>query len=166
MADEITVAAHDLGLREAHAQRIAQVAVRQYTSFRSMPERDVAGVLMVGYLRRIERDGVTQQEADLLLLNDLRRVSAQIRRFMFPLLRLNEVRMAVILHLAFVLGADAVKAMKALWDALRAEDYETAADVMLLSDWPTQVGRDLDERRRAVDLVRMMRTGHNKRAPK
>jgi hypothetical protein len=37
---------------------------------------------------------------------------------------------------------------------------------MLLSDWPTRVGHDDSERRRAVDLVRMMRTGvMKKQAP-
>jgi len=158
--------AHTLAMREAHAQRLAESLYKQYSPFRSMPARDAAGVLMLGFDRRVERDGISRVEADYLLANDVRKVLISLRGLLWGVQDLCEIRQAVIANVAMVLGLDRVRAMHGLWDALRRRDYIEAADQILLSDWPTHVGHTLDERRRAIALCNAMRTGVLRGLPK
>lgn len=66
---------------------------------------------------------------------------------------LDEVRQAVVADMAFNLGVDGVSAFRNMWAAIRARDWERAAEEMLNSLWARQVGV------RAARLAEMMRTG-------
>jgi hypothetical protein len=157
--------AHEQELREAHAQRLAETLVKRHAIFNSLPARDAAGILMLGFERRIERDGISRTEADFMLANDVRRTITALRGLFWGLPRLNEARQAVIINVAIVLGGETVRSMHSLWGALKREDYSEAADLILLSEWPALVGKTLAERRRAVDLVNTMRSGALGRIP-
>lgn len=152
-------------MREAHSQRLAESLVKQYSPFRSIPARDAAGVMMLGFDRRIERDGITRVEGDFMLANDVRKTMACLRGLFWGLPNLGEARQAVMLNVAFVLSVEKVRTMASLWGALKREDYNEAADQILLSEWPALVGQSLVERRRAIDLVNAMRTGVLRRHP-
>jgi hypothetical protein len=146
-------------MREAHAQRLAEALVRQYSPFRSIPARDAAGILMLGFDRRIERDGITRAEGDYLLANDVRHLMRALRGLFWGLPNLCEARQAVMLNVAHLLGIEKVRTLHGLWGALKREDYGEAADQILLSEWPSLVGDSVAERRRAIELVNVMRTG-------
>jgi lysozyme len=144
---------------EANAQRIASVAIQRYEPLRLLPHRVAADILMLGYRRNISRDGISQTEADVLLFNDVQTLMAQIRPQTFPLMnQLNDSRLAVVLHLAFMLGVQELQSLEPFWDAIRDNDFERAADEMMLSEWPERFENESD-RRRALELVSMMRTG-------
>ena len=150
---------HQFALREAHAQRLAEALIKQYAPVRSVPARDAAGVLMLDFDRRIERDGISRAEADFLLANDVRKTMQALRDLFWGVPDLSEARQAVIANVAFLLTVEKVRAMHALWAALKRHDYDEAADLILLSEWPALVGDSIAARRRALDLMNTMRTG-------
>lgn len=153
------IEAQAIELAEANAQKIASVAIKRYEPLRLIPDRVAAGMLMLGYRRNIEEQGITQVEADVMLFNDVQDVMAKIRPQTFPLMsRLNDARLAVVLHLAFVMGVDEVRSLDGFWNAIRSNDFEGASEELMLSEWPERFVSDND-RRRALDLVATMRTG-------
>jgi len=64
------------------------------------------------------------------------------------------VRQRVLLDMAFNLGISGLLKFKRTLKAIRAKQYEKAAEMMLDSRWATQVGQ------RAKRLSKMMATGH------
>lgn len=154
-----------LHMREQHAAEIAAGQIKRYAMFSRMPVKDAAGALVIGYERKLSVVGLSEAEADILLKNDIHAAIAAIRLKTFGLPKLSEPRLAVVAHLALLLGAPLVQTLTEFWRALRAEDYEAAADEMLLSVWPRLIGNEARDKQRALDLVFMMRTG-NVRPPR
>lgn len=59
---------------------------------------------------------------------------------------------AIIINMTFNMGPGRVKKFRKMWEAIRDEDWDAAADEMLDSRWATQVGP------RATRLAKNMRT--------
>lgn len=148
--------------RERHAIDLAAEQIKRYAIFNRVPTKDTAGVLVVGYERKIGVVGVSEEEADVMLRNDLRDVMRALRQNAFGSPLLSEARLAVVAHLCLLLGVEPVRALVEFWRAVKAEDYETAADEMMLSAWPRFIGNDMRDKQRALDLVFMMRTGQTR----
>ena len=114
---------------------------------------DTVGVPTIGVGRNLKDKGISQQEADLMLDNDLSEYSAAVL-INFPwAMGLTEVRRAVLTNMAFNLGIKGLKKFKKMLAAAENGDYEKAAEEMLDSDWATQVGD------RAVRLANQMASG-------
>jgi lysozyme len=120
---------------------------------RLKPYRCTAGKLTIGVGRNLDDMGITEDEARLLLRNDIARVEAECRRE-FPWFgALDEVREAVVLNMVFNLGITKFKGFVNTIADISAGNYESAASRMLQSLWARQVGN------RALRLAEMMRTG-------
>lgn len=145
--------------RNDHAQHLAAAQIKRYALFHQLPVPDLAGNILLGWGRKLNLRPLTQREADYMLASDIRDTFEAINAHVFPLLRIDEARLSVVIHLCVLLGVENVKAMGEFWTAMRVEDYETAADQMLLGLWPRFVGNDLRDKERAVDIVHTMRTG-------
>lgn len=150
--------------RERHAIDLAAEQIKRYAIFNRVPTKDAAGILVVGYERKIGIVGVSEQEADMMLRHDLGDVIRAIRANVFGAPLLSEARLAVVAHLCLLLGVDQVKSLADFWRAMKEEDYEAAADEMMLSAWPRFIGNDARDKQRALDLVFMMRTGRTRPA--
>ncbi|WP_334029665.1 glycoside hydrolase family protein [Alteromonas sp. P256] len=110
------------------------------------------GYLTIGVGRNLETNGITQEESDFLLANDLSRVEKQVRKHI-RLHGLNDARIAVLINMAFNLGINGLRKFKKTLAYIEQGDFETASTEMLDSKWRNQVGY------RAIQLAEQLRTG-------
>lgn len=107
---------------------------------RLKPYTDSTGHLTIGYGRDLTDDGISQAEASNLLLNDMTAAVSDLQRT-FPFVQtLDSVRQVVLAAMCFNMGVGALAGFRDMWAALRAGDYNAAAEAMLASEWATQVG--------------------------
>ena len=97
----------------------------------------------IGVGRNVAKDGlgISQEEAEFMLMNDIERVEKEIKNF--PIEHLNEARRAIIIDMAFNMGI--TRFNPTMWakmfTALANEDYGTASKEMLDSNWARQTKR-------------------------
>lgn len=120
---------------------------------RLRPYRDAVGVLTIGYGRNLDDVGITQEEAEHLLTNDVVKVTRDCERFFAFWPRLSDVRQRVLANMVFNIGIGRVLGFRKMLAALEHQDWDDAATEMLDSKWAGQVGA------RADRLALMMRTG-------
>jgi lysozyme len=126
--------------------------LERHEGLRLKPYRDTVGKLTVGYGRNLEDVGISRDEADFMLDNDIDQVERQLDT-VDEYRDLNDVRQTVIANMAFNLGFAGLMGFKNMWSAIDRRDWDRAADEMLNSKWARQVGV------RAVELSEIMRTG-------
>lgn len=129
--------------------------VKQSEGLKLQPYRDSLGFLTIGFGRLIDPakgGGISPDEAEYLLANDLKRAERQCESLP-AYLDLSPVRQAVLIELCFNMGLDGLQKFKRMFGALVQQDYEHAASEMMASKWSGQVGA------RAVRLARQMQTG-------
>ncbi len=116
------------------------------------PYRDTVGKLTIGVGRNLDDEGITKEEALILLNNDITRLIKQLT--LIPSFsQLSEPRQRVIVEMAFNLGLEGLMKFKDMWKAIEHKDWESAAKEMSDSLWAKQVGQ------RAVRLITEMRLG-------
>ena len=118
------------------------------------PYRCTGGKLSIGVGRNLDDRGITEAEAQLMLSNDIDDFADRLKREIPWMAELSPVRQRVLLDMAFNLGISGLLKFKRTLKAIRAKQYEKAAEMMLDSRWATQVGQ------RAKRLSKMMATGH------
>ena len=127
--------------------------VSQHEGLRLKPYRDSVGIWTIGYGRNLQDVGIRQDEARLMLENDLT-VAMNDARFLFDdFAALTPNRQRVLVDMAFNLGRTRLAGFKAMWAALERGDFHAAAAEMKDSRWARQVGN------RADRLARMMKEG-------
>jgi len=130
--------------------RSASELIARHEGCRLKPYKDTLGVLTIGYGRNLEH-GVTRDEADMLMRNDLRRVRVAAEKHEW-FGGLSEVRQAVVLDMIFQLGAKGFSKFKKTRAKIAAKDFDEAADEMVRSVWARE-----QTPTRAKRLARMMR---------
>lgn len=120
------------------------------------PYRCTAGHLTIGIGRNLDDRGITEDEARFLCQNDVDIVEQELTRKFPFIVGFGDVRIRVLLDMAFNLGVPRLSAFSNMWGALEEGDYKQAAVEMLDSRWARQVGR------RATNLSQMMETGEDK----
>ena len=119
------------------------------------PYEDHLGYLTIGYGRLIDpeiKGGISESEAEMLLMNDLVAFMDAAKSYSWYD-SLDAVRKAVIVNMLFNLGQPRFNKFVAMHEALKAQNYATAAAEMLDSRWAKQV------KGRAKELAEQMRTG-------
>jgi len=111
---------------------------------------DSVGKLSIGVGRNLEDVGLSDDEIDYLLENDMRRAVRDASSLSYWD-SLSDVRKLVVADLCFNLGMSRFKGFVKANAALARGDWEAAADEMVDSKWYTQVGR------RAKKLIFAMR---------
>lgn len=129
--------------------------IRQLTlheGLRLKPYHCTAGKLSIGIGRNLDDVGISKDEAEYLLKNDINKIlrSAQTLPFWD---KLSDNRKLVVLDMAFNLGWDGLMAFKNTLKAMGEGRYHDAANGMLASKWASQVNG------RAVTLAQMMEKG-------
>ena len=115
--------------------------------------KDSVGVNTIGVGRNLDANGISEDEAMLMLSNDLRRTERELEAFSFARY-LNEPRRIALCSMLFNLGLSRFTRFKLMIAALEAKSWDAAAQEMLNSKWADQVGT------RATELATIMRTGH------
>lgn len=120
---------------------------------RHLPYKCPADKLTIGFGRNIEDRGISEAEADILLLNDLNDAAVELRKVITGWTELDDARRLALINMAYNLGVPRLLGFKKMLSALAKHDYNTAADEMLDSKWASQVGK------RAQELAMQVRTG-------
>ena len=108
--------------------------------------------LTIGVGRNLEDVGISEAEAEYLLMNDLSRFMKMANEFDWYA-GLNDARKAVIISMLFNLGRGGFNKFLKFKQALAEGDHLTASREMLDSRWAKQV------KGRAVELSKQMETG-------
>ena len=122
---------------------------------RLKPYRDTVGKLTIGCGRNLDDVGITQDEAMLLLQNDIRKAYADLTTALPWVQTLDDVRQNVLINMTFNMGIGGLLRFKNTLGMIQRHEYNQAASAMLQSLWATQVGA------RAKRLADQMRTGSN-----
>lgn len=120
---------------------------------RLMPYRDTVGKLTVGVGRNLDDVGISESEADFMLMSDVGRAEGGLDSKIPWWRTLDETRQRVLLNMAFNMGIDGLLGFKNTLAAVKAGEWSKAADGMLDSKWAAQVGQ------RAVRLAKLMKEG-------
>ena len=115
-----------------------------------------ANKITIGVGRNIDPQGgigLSDDEIDYLLANDIARVSDELYTAFWWFDELDQNRQEAIINLCFNLGLPRLKKFKKALYAMSDDDYDTAANEFMDSRWADQVGQ------RAYEVTEMIRTG-------
>ena len=114
-----------------------------------------AGYETIGVGRNIAESGLglSDDEVEYLLNNDIERVRQELtdNYFWFP--ALNEARQDAMIDICFNLGLTRLRGFVNALEAMSREQFDVAADEFMDSRWATQVGN------RANEITEMIRVG-------
>lgn len=141
------------------ADRAALVSMlKRHEGVRLMPYKDSRGLLTIGCGRNIEARGITSDESDFLLNNDIDLCVRGLGKNYPWFADLDAARSMALIDLAFNLGLAGLAAFTKFLAAMARTDYENAADELRASAWYSQVGV------RGPEIVSMIRGGVRKAA--
>lgn len=106
---------------------------------RLKPYRCTANKLTIGYGRNLEDVGISEKEAEYLLMNDLGVAEKEAKKFDY-FERLNQPRKNVIIEMVLNMGFVKVGQFKKMAEAIRNGNFEEAGEQMIDSNWAKQVG--------------------------
>lgn len=129
--------------------------IKKHEGLRLKPYRCTAGKLTIGYGRNLEDNGITEEEAHFLLMNDLEKSWDECCKAFSWISKMDKIRQGVIVELCFNMGLGRLRGFKKMLAACERGDYETASVEMLDSLWARQVGQ------RAKTLANIMKGTDN-----
>jgi len=114
-----------------------------------------AGYETIGVGRNIAESGLglSDDEIDYLLANDIKRVREELTDSYFWFPAMNEARQDALVDISFNLGQTRLRGFVKAIEAMSREQFDIAADEFMDSKWATQVGN------RAIQVTEMIRTG-------
>ena len=129
-------------------------SIKRHEGLRLFPYNDTTGHLSIGYGRNLTSNGISTQEAEIMLKSDI-----GAARDYFDLLPLevrrkcNQAREDILVEMIFQLGYMGVLKFKRMLGAIQAGDFERASKEMLMSRWFQQTSS------RCRELSEIMRNG-------
>lgn len=126
--------------------------IKKHEGLRLKPYVDSMGKLTIGYGRNLVDRGITQDEAEYLLENDIDLALEDASDTFDWFSSLSVVRQDVVVSMIFNLGLGGFLGFKKAIEALSKGDFETASNEILSSGWASQVGF------RAHKLAEMLRS--------
>ncbi|WP_144395655.1 glycoside hydrolase family protein [Pleionea sediminis] len=117
--------------------------------FRAYPYECTAGKVTIGYGRNLEDVGISQDEAESLLTNDMNKAINDLSLFNW-FNKLNDNRKRAFSNMVFNLGLTRFLKFKHMLSAIERGDFTTAAYEARNSRWYRQVGRRAE---RIVSLI-------------
>ena len=127
--------------------------LKRHEGIELKPYQDTVGKWTIGVGRNLDDIGISEQEAEMLLLNDIKEAERQLITTMPWTQELDEVRFSALLNLVFNVGIGTASKFVNAMGLLKDEKYDMAADEFLQSKWARQVGN------RAIEVTDQIRTG-------
>ena len=127
--------------------------LKRHEGLRLKPYKCTADKLTIGIGRNLEDVGISEQEAEMLLQNDIQEAVNQLKERFPWTLELDEVRFAALINFTFNVGIGTVSKFKNAMALLKAKNYDMAAEEFLNSRWAKQVGQ------RSQEVAEQIRTG-------
>lgn len=125
----------------------------RHESLELKPYKCTSDKLTIGIGRNLEDVGISEEEAKILLMNDLARVDAQLEKMMPWSSQLDTVRYEGLMNFVFNVGIGTASKFVNAMGQLKDGNYDMAATELLDSRWAKQVGQ------RAVEVAEQIRTG-------
>lgn len=119
--------------------------------YRRFPYRCTAGKLTIGIGRNLQSNGLSREEAEYLLNNDISKVIADLRRLFREFDSFPESVQRVLINMRFQLGPGTFRQFRRFRTACRRHKWRKAAREMINSRWYRQTPN------RAKRLVNIMR---------
>lgn len=119
---------------------IARKSLKEHEGFRAKVYQCPAGKNTIGYGRNLDDRGITLEEAEMLLDNDIIECVKDLSTFPWWN-NLTDVRQAALIDMRFNLGPSRFRSFKQMLRALDMGDYTEAAHQVLNSNYAKQVGR-------------------------
>lgn len=123
---------------------------------RLFPYTDTRGRLTIGFGRNLTDSGISQSEAADMLTNDMTKAASDLQQTFPFVMTLDSTRFIVLACMVFNMGIGRLANFAKMWTAVRASDWQQAAEEMLNSEWAEQVGA------RATRLAASMASGELK----
>lgn len=120
---------------------------------RLTPYKDSVGKLTIGYGRNLDDVGISTEEANVLLLNDIERATNDLSKHLPWIASMDPARQGVLLNMAFNMGIAGLLGFRKFLAYVQDMSYTDASEEMLKSKWAEQVGA------RAHRLSLQMRSG-------
>jgi len=126
----------------------------RHEGLRLKPYADTVGKLTIGVGRNLDDVGITEDEALMMLENDIKIARDELLSHFPAFNSLHDARLDCLINMVFNMGISRFKGFKLMIDALITHDYNEAAAQMLDSKWARQVGS------RAKELSTQMSLGY------
>lgn len=133
-------------------ETIEEILVR-HEGLRNFPYQDTTGHMTIGVGRNLRDNGISLEEAMLLLKNDITHCKIQLDRHLDWWPFLSSGRQNVMVSLCFILGINGLLKFKKMLDFSERGDFDSAAKELLNSKMATQI------RIRSLELAKMLREG-------
>ena len=127
--------------------------LRFHEGVKNQVYKDHLGIETIGVGRNLKDRGLSDEEVDMLLADDIAIVEEELDKQLPWWRDLSEVRQRAIADLVFNMGMPRLHGFVKTLDALQRRDYQTAADELLNSKYANQVGA------RAIRIAEMIRSG-------
>lgn len=127
--------------------------LKRHEGLRLTPYKCTADKWTIGVGRNLEDVGISEEEAEMLLHNDIQRAKAQLVQKFPWTQQLDEVRLAALINFTFNVGIGTVSKFVNAMALLKDGKFDMAASEFLQSRWATQVGQ------RAIEVTEQIRTG-------
>lgn len=113
--------------------------LRRDEGVRYKPYRDIVGKLTIGVGRNLDDVGLSDDEVDYLLANDIKRAQKGLSSYSWYI-ALDPIRQAAVTNLAFNLGLHGLLGFPHFLSAIAKQDWPIAAAELANSVWAKQVG--------------------------
>ncbi len=126
--------------------------LKRHEGLRLKPYLCSEGKITIGFGRNLEDMGISEKEAEMLLMSDIQRCYEELDVFSW-FHDLDQVRQEAMVNMLFNLGLPTFLEFKRTLKFMAEGAYSQAAHEMLDSKWANQVGD------RAKELAYMVETG-------
>jgi len=127
--------------------------LKRHEGLRLKPYLCTANKTSIGVGRNLDDIGISEKEAEMLLLNDIEEAKRQLAAHFPWTADLDEVRLAALINFTFNVGIGTVSKFVNAMALLKDGNFDMASEEFLQSRWANQVGQ------RAIDVTEQIRTG-------
>lgn len=127
--------------------------LRRDEGWKTYPYTDSVGKLTIGFGRNLTDVGISPEEGDLLLDNDIKAATVSLESHFPWVMGLDSVRQGALLNIVFNIGIGGLATFKDMLSRLMNKDYKGAGYSLLNSKYAQQVGS------RAQRLAIQLETG-------
>lgn len=115
--------------------------IKEYEGFSALVYSCPSGYDTIGFGRNIEQKGITKQEAEYLLANDIQQCIKELKGIINRFDDLPDKAKLVLIDMCYNLGLSKLLNFENMLDAIDARDWEKAAEELLDSRYARQVKR-------------------------
>jgi lysozyme len=121
--------------------KVLMLNLKRDEGLRLKPYKDTEGILTIGYGRNLEHVGITEGEAENMLLRDIGVAWDETIRLVPSFSRLPWQAKSALVNMMFNLGYPRLSQFVRMLDAIDRDNFNEAADEALDSKWARQVGK-------------------------